>query len=106
AGVSLQELVDGLLDSRRFAEPGARGGYAAFRGRLRHDLRTPLNAVTGYCEMLLEDAHAAHAEVFVRDLGKMLAAAKRLLGRIDSLLDLARVDAAADAGAETRLLDG
>ena len=48
-----------------------------------------MNAVKGYGEMLLEDAQAAHADVFVGDLEKMLAAAKRLLARINSLVDLA-----------------
>jgi adenylate cyclase len=105
AGLALQQLVDGLLDPDRLAEPAADGGYAAFRGKLRHDLRTPLNAVKGYCEMLLEDALAAHAAVFVRDLGKMLDAAKRLLGRIDSLVDFARADEVADAGGPAQLLD-
>jgi adenylate cyclase len=92
AGLALQRMVDGLLEADPTA-PGAGGGdYEAFCSKLRHDLRTPMNAVKGYGEMLLEDATAAEAQVFTQDLGKVLEAAKRLLARIDSLVDFARAD--------------
>lgn len=99
AALALQRLVDGLLDPPAFADRGGASNDEAFRSRLRHDLRTPMNAVTGYGEMLLEDAAATGGAVFVRDLEKMLAAAKRLLVRIDSLVDFAESGAfvAADA---------
>ena len=51
----------------------------AFGSRLRHDLRTPINAVKGYGEMLLEDAQGPAAAEFVDDLQKMLEATERLL---------------------------
>jgi class 3 adenylate cyclase/CheY-like chemotaxis protein len=89
AALALQRLVDGLLDSSYVADRAGAGNDEAFRSRLRHDLRTPMNAVIGYGEMLLEDVVAAEAVDFVRDLEKMLAAAKRLLVRIDSLVDFA-----------------
>ncbi|MEA2780185.1 MAG: adenylate cyclase [Rhodospirillaceae bacterium] len=98
AGLALQQLIDGLLDPAFLAKRAADGDYEAFRGRLRHDLRTPMNAIKGYGEMLLEDAQAVHADVFVGDLEKMLGAAKRLLTRIDSLVELTRADRPGDAG--------
>ena len=99
AGLALQQLVDGLLDPHSLADRGGAGNDEAFRSRLRHDLRTPMNAVKGYGEMLLEDVVAAEATAFVRDLEKMLAAAKRLLVRIDSLVDFAESGAFAAADA-------
>jgi len=105
AGLALQRLVDGLLDPGSVAERVADGDYETFHNKLRHDLRTPMNAVKGYGEMLLEDALAAHAEVFARHLEKMLHAAMRLLSRIDSLVDLARPGPAAAPDASGQMLD-
>src|SRR5882724_8615288 len=105
AGVALQQLIDGLIDPGCVAQRAADGDYETFVSKLRHDLRTPINAVKGYGEMLLEDALAAHAPVFVRDLQNMLGAAKRLLARIDSLVDLAGANVAAARSAPSQLLD-
>ncbi len=105
AGLALQNLIEGLLDPDCVAQRAADGDFETFRSRLRHDLRTPMNAVKGYGEMLLEDAQAVDAEDFVRDLGNMLEAAKRLLARIDSLVDLAHAEFTADPGASPSLLD-
>ena len=105
AGLALQQLIEGLLDPDCVAQRAGDGDYETFRSRLRHDLRTPMNAVKGYGEMLLEDALAAHAQVFVRDLGNMLEAVKRLLARIDSLVDLAHTELIADPGVPTPLLN-
>jgi len=99
AALALQRLVDGLLDPPSLADRAGAGNDEAFRSRLRHDLRTPMNAIMGYGEMLLEDVVAAEAVVFVRDVEKMLAAAKRLLVRIDSLVDFAESGAFAAADA-------
>lgn len=46
--------------------------------RLRHDLRTPVNAIIGYCEMLLEDA-PAHRD----QLDAIHAAARAVLSSIE-----------------------
>jgi len=32
---------------------------------LRHELRTPINHILGYCELLIEDAGERHLEGFV-----------------------------------------
>jgi signal transduction histidine kinase len=48
---------------------------------LRHELRTPVNAVLGYSEMLLEDA-PVHAEA----LESVIAAARAILAAIDRRL--------------------
>ncbi|KAF0178246.1 MAG: response regulator receiver [Limisphaerales bacterium] len=53
-------------------------GTEALR-ELRHDLRTPINAVIGYCEMLIEDAGAAAPAGFLVDLRRLHAAGRRML---------------------------
>ena len=55
--------------------------------KLRHDLRTPMNAIKGYGEMLIEDAANAGRETFVDDLARLLAAVEGVLARIDALVD-------------------
>jgi adenylate cyclase len=87
AGLALQQLIAGLLDPRSLIERAADEPYDSFHGRLRHDLRTPMNAIKGYGEMLLEDATEVQAEAFSRDLEKILGSARNLLARIDALVE-------------------
>ncbi|MDP7602849.1 MAG: response regulator [Alphaproteobacteria bacterium] len=65
---------------------------------LRHDLRTPINAIKGYGEMLLEDLEDMGEGVLRPDLEKLLAEADRLLGQLGSIVDFSRGDLG-DAGA-------
>jgi CheY-like chemotaxis protein len=60
---------------------------------MSHELRTPLNAIIGYSEMLEEDAEASGNAPFVSDLQKIRAAGKHLLGLINDVLDLSKVEA-------------
>ncbi len=54
---------------------------------LRHDLRTPINQIVGYGEMLEEDAAAAGQESVASDLRKIVSAARTLLGLVDTIPD-------------------
>ncbi|MGD9924276.1 MAG: hypothetical protein AB7V13_22970, partial [Pseudorhodoplanes sp.] len=51
AGLSLQALLDEVLKQNGEVED-----IHVYRTKLRHDLRTPINAVKGYGEMMVEDA--------------------------------------------------
>ncbi|HEV2056301.1 MAG TPA: histidine kinase dimerization/phospho-acceptor domain-containing protein, partial [Methylomirabilota bacterium] len=53
---------------------------------LRHQLRTPLNHIIGYTEMLLEDAEGTRPEL-VADLRGIDAAAHRLLVLVNEFLE-------------------
>ena len=64
-----------------------------FLANMSHELRTPLNAVIGYSEMLQEEAEEAGAEAFLPDLRKINAAGKHLLGLINDILDLSKIEA-------------
>ena len=63
-----------------------------FLANMSHELRTPLNAVIGFSELLLDEAQTlAPAQVqFVRDI---LASGRHLLVLINSVLDLAKIEA-------------
>jgi CheY-like chemotaxis protein len=50
---------------------------------VRHELRTPINGIIGYSEMLLEDLEE---EAYTGDLERILTGGRRLLGLIDEVL--------------------
>ena len=50
---------------------------------LIHDLRTPLNVIIGYSELMIEQAEEGGPETFVSDLQKTRAAGKQLLALIN-----------------------
>ncbi|MCZ6634526.1 MAG: HAMP domain-containing sensor histidine kinase [bacterium] len=58
---------------------------------IRHELRSPLNAIIGYTEMLIGDAKKQGQEDFLSDLRRIHSASMRLLGLIKELLDPARM---------------
>lgn len=90
AGGALQALLDAVLTQPENAP-------AFDPAKLRHDLRTPINAIKGYGEMLAEDAAEGGSEALLADLGKLLAEADGMLRRIDALVDF-RARPAAQAG--------
>jgi signal transduction histidine kinase len=66
---------------------------SAFLANMSHELRTPLNAIIGYSEMLQEEAEDLGEETFIPDLQKVNAAGKHLLGLINDILDLSKIEA-------------
>jgi class 3 adenylate cyclase/signal transduction histidine kinase len=89
AGLQLQTLLAQLIDLATPDRSAIRDDFAAFRAKLRHDLRTPLTAVKGYGEMILEEARVAGRETMTADVTKLLGAADELLKQIDGLSDFA-----------------
>ncbi len=55
--------------------------------QLIHDLKTPLNHIIGYSEMLVEQARETGQDAFVPDLEKVLGAGQRLLGIVSNSFD-------------------
>jgi len=64
-----------------------------FLANMSHELRTPLNAIIGYSEMLQEEAEDLGEASFIPDLQKVNAAGKHLLGLINDILDLSKIEA-------------
>src|SRR5690606_34396639 len=64
-----------------------------FVANMSHELRTPLNAIIGYSEMLEEEAEDLGQAEFLPDLKKIQAAGKHLLGLINEILDLSKIEA-------------
>jgi len=81
-----------LQDAKGEAERANKAKWE-FLARVSHDLRTPLNAVIGYSEMLLEDAEAAGREQQSEDIRKIHRAGRHLLTLVSDVLDLSKLDA-------------
>jgi signal transduction histidine kinase/CheY-like chemotaxis protein/ligand-binding sensor domain-containing protein len=64
-----------------------------FLANMSHELRTPMNAIIGYSEMLQEEAQDLGDKQYMPDLQKIHGAGKHLLGLINDILDLSKVEA-------------
>jgi adenylate cyclase len=59
---------------------------------IRHSLRTPLNQIIGYSEMLQEEAEDFGLQAYTPDLAKIRAAGAQLLGLINDSLSTPRLE--------------
>ena len=64
-----------------------------FLASMSHELRTPLNAIIGYSEMLEEQASELGQPSFTQDFEKIHVSGRHLLGLIDNVLDLSKIEA-------------
>ena len=85
-------LFEELQEANRALEVASQH-KSQFLANMSHELRTPLNAIIGYSEMLQEEAEDLGEEAFIPDLQKVNAAGKHLLGLINDILDLSKIEA-------------
>lgn len=80
------------LGQRKEDAERANRAKSIFFAKMSHQLRTPLNAVIGYSEILLEDAAAEANEEQQKDLKRIHNAGKHLLALVADVLDLSKID--------------
>lgn len=93
--LELAEQARHEAESARHEAERANRAKSQFLANMSHELRTPLNAIIGYSEMLQEAAEDLDLEPdeFTPDLQKIQSAGKHLLGLINDVLDLSKIEA-------------
>ncbi len=94
AGTQLIAIVNTILDPAKI-EAGMINLEAA-GDLIRHQLRTPLDAVIGYSEMLIDEAESAGLRECAADLQHIRAAGLKLLALIDDIIHFAGIETWAD----------
>lgn len=88
----LREAEDRLQAAMQSAEEANRA-KSDFIANMSHELRTPLSAIIGYSEMMLEEiADAGDDAGLSSDVRKIEGNARHLLGLINDVLDLSKVE--------------
>ncbi len=86
----LAEAEKAAANQARDLADAANRAKSSFLANMSHELRTPLNAIIGYAEMLEEDIDDAAQR---SDLKKIRSSGKHLLGLINDVLDLSKIEA-------------
>jgi GAF domain-containing protein len=64
-----------------------------FLANMSHELRTPLNAILGYTELMADGAYGEPSEKMLGVLQRLESNGKHLLGLINDVLDLSKIEA-------------
>ena len=125
AGITLTALRDGDgtllgfakltrdLTARRAVEAARKAALDAaeeaarvkshFIATMSHEIRTPLNAVMGYADLLAMELGGPLTRAHHEQIAKIRASSQHLMGMVDDVLDLARIESGRMAAARARL---
>jgi len=85
-------LFDEIQDKSRQLEEASQH-KSQFLANMSHELRTPLNAILGYTELMADGAYGEPSEKMLGILQRLEANGKHLLGLINDVLDLSKIEA-------------
>jgi signal transduction histidine kinase len=95
------QSVLAIQNARLFGEIGEKGRQlelasqhkSQFLANMSHELRTPLNAVLGYTELILDSVYGDVPEKARATLERIQSNGRHLLGLINDVLDLSKIEA-------------
>ena len=90
-----------IQNARLFSEIEEKGKELAeasqhksqFLANMSHELRTPLNAILGYTELIADGIYGEPSEKMVGVLKRLESNGRHLLGLINDVLDLSKIEA-------------
>jgi signal transduction histidine kinase len=88
---TLETVVRALQQTKLTAEE-ANIAKNQFLANISHELRTPMNAIIGYSELLKEEAEEMNVTDFIGDLDKIGSAGRHLLDMINDILDFSKIE--------------
>jgi signal transduction histidine kinase len=94
AGIAIENvrLFDEIQDKSRQLEEASQH-KSQFLANMSHELRTPLNAILGYTELMADGAYGEPSDETLGVLKRLEANGKHLLGLINDVLDLSKIEA-------------
>src|SRR5207237_7712744 len=81
------------IDEKRQQVEVASQHKSQYRANISHELRTPLNAILGYTELILDQIYGETPAKMKSVLDRVQANGKHLLGLINDVLDLSKIEA-------------
>jgi len=85
-------LFNEIQDKSRQLEEASQH-KSQFLANMSHELRTPLNAILGYTELMADGAYGEPSERMLGVLKRLQANGRHLLGLINDVLDLSKIEA-------------
>ena len=85
-------LFDEIQDKSRQLKEASQH-KSQFLANMSHELRTPLNAILGYTELMADGAYGEPSEKMLGVLKRLESNGKHLLGLINDVLDLSKIEA-------------
>lgn len=89
---NLKATQQALETARQEAEAASKA-KSSFLANMSHELRTPLNVIIGFTRLVKRQVKADLPQKHSDNLGKVLQSAEHLLGLINNILDISKIEA-------------